>query len=65
MFHDIREHACAIYSDFYSCKTDNFQLKNDDFLIFAQKIDCGYILEQRQWGSSNKYPQFCFIAKIR
>ena len=27
---------------FHGCKKDNFQIKNDIFLIFAQNIDCGY-----------------------
>ena len=32
---------------FYSCKNDNFQLKNfDNFLIFVQNINCGYTLER-------------------
>ena len=31
---------------FHSCKNDNFQMKNsDNFIIFAQNIDCGYTLE--------------------
>ena len=31
---------------FHGCKNGNFQMKNcDDFLIFAQNIDCGYTLE--------------------
>ena len=34
---------------FHCCKIDNFQMKNCDvFLIFAQNIDCGYILEPPQ-----------------
>ena len=34
---------------FYSCKNDNFQMKNCDiFLIFAQNIDRGYTLEPPQ-----------------
>ena len=34
---------------FHGCKNDNFQLKNFDFfLIFAQSIDCGYMLEPPQ-----------------
>ena len=34
---------------------DNFQMKNcDDFLIFAQNIDRGYML------GSNEYPQSMF-----
>ena len=31
---------------FHGCKYGNFQMKKcDDFLIFAQNIDCGYTLE--------------------
>ena len=31
---------------FHCCKNDNFQMKNSDiFLIFAQNIDRGYMLE--------------------
>ena len=31
---------------FHGCKIYNFQKKNCDiFLIFAQNIDCGYMLE--------------------
>ena len=31
---------------FDGCKNHNFQIKNcDNFLIFAQNIDCGYTLE--------------------
>ena len=34
---------------FKGCKNGNFQTKNRDiFLIFAQNIDCGYILELPQ-----------------
>ena len=35
----------AIFFTFYVCKTGNFQMKKcDNFLIFAQNIDCGYTL---------------------
>ena len=34
-----------ICSYFYSSKLDNFQMKSNNFLIFAQNIDCGYTLE--------------------
>ena len=34
------------------------------FLISAQNIDCGYLLELPQQGGSDKYPQFMFCAKI-
>ena len=32
----------------------------DIFLIFAQNIDCGYMLEPPHWGGSNEYPQSMF-----
>ena len=39
-------------------KKENFQIKNPDiFHIPAQNIDCGFLLELPQQGSSNKYPQ--------
>ena len=34
------------------------------FLISVQNIDCGYLLELPQWGSSNEYPQSMFWAEI-
>ena len=41
-------------------------MKNSgSFHISAQNIDCGYLLELPQWGSSNKYLNPCFWAKIR
>ena len=30
---------------FHGSKNENFKIKNDNFLIFAQNIDCGYTLE--------------------
>ena len=33
------------------------------FLIFAQNIDCGHMLELPRRGSSNEYPQFMFWSK--
>ena len=34
---------------FHGCKNGNFQMNNCDiFLIFAQNIDCGYMLEPPQ-----------------
>ena len=46
---------------FHGCKNYNFQMKNcDGFLIFAQNIDCGYMLEPSQWGGSKEYPQSMF-----
>ena len=38
--------------------------KNSDiFHISAQNIDCGYLLELPQRGSSNKYPQSMFLSR--
>ena len=34
------------------------------FLIFAQNIDCGFLLEPPGQGSSNAYPQSMFWAKV-
>ena len=45
-------------------KNENFPLKNFDiFLIFAQNIDCGYMLEPPRRGCSNEYPQSMFWSK--
>ena len=45
-------------------KNENFQQKIFDiFLIFAQNIDCGYILEPPRRGGSNEYPQYMFWSK--
>ena len=35
----------------------------DIFLIFAQNIDCGYMLEPPRRGGSNEYPQSMFWIK--
>ena len=34
------------------------------FLISAQNIDCGYLLEPPRRGGSNEYPQSMFQADI-
>ena len=56
---------------FPGCKNDNFQMKNCDiFLIFAQNIDCGYILDEYQqsmFKSKNKEkcePQFYYKSGV-
>ena len=37
------------YAILHGCKNDNFKMKNlDFFLIYAQNIDCGYMLEPPQ-----------------
>ena len=38
----------------------NLDKKIDNFLIFAQNIDCGYTLEPPHRGGSNKYLQSMF-----
>ena len=39
-------------------------MKNSgSFHISAQNIDCGYLLELPQRGSSNKYPQSMFFTE--
>ena len=60
----LRKLARAINRDFLALKIENFQLKNvDSFLIFAQNIDCGYMLEPPRRGGSNEYPQSMFWSK--
>ena len=55
-----------IYWKLYHQKMKNFQIRNSDiFLISAQNIDCGYLLELPHRGSSNKYSQSMFWAEIR
>ena len=47
-------------------KNENFQWKNFDiFLIFAQNIDCGYMLELPRRGVLTSTRNLCFGAKIR
>ena len=51
-------HYVAIFK---GCKNDNFQIKKRDFLIFAQNIDCGYLLEPPSRCTHDLYLR----AKIR
>ena len=45
----------------YECKNVYFQMKYFNiFLIFAQNIDCGYMLGPPYRGSSNEYTQSMF-----
>ena len=45
-------------------KNENFQLKIFYiFLILAQNIDCGNMLELPRLGGSNEYPQYMFWNK--
>ena len=63
--YSLRKHPCNIQK--IGCKNENFHWKKkcDIFLIFAQNIDCGYMLEPPQRGGCNEYPQCMFWAKIR
>ena len=36
---------CNIQRFFFGSKNEKCKIKNDNFLIFAQNIDCGYTLE--------------------
>ena len=50
--------------NFTSKKTENFHIKNSDiFLISAQNIDYGYLLEPPRWGGSNEYPRSMFLSR--
>ena len=48
--YSLRKHVHVINTAiFHGCRKDNFLMKNSDvFLIFAQNIDCGYMLEPPQ-----------------
>ena len=47
-------------------KNEYFQWKkNDIFLIFAQNIDCGYMLEPQGEAVQRSTHNLCFGAKIR
>ena len=58
----LRKHYHAIYRDFKGCKKNHSKIF-DIFLIFAQKIDCGFTLEPPRRGGSNEYPQSMFWGK--
>ena len=64
-FVSLRWHAYAIYCDFSRLR--KWWQNVIFFLIFAQNIDLGYMLEPPHWCGSNEYPRFiiCFIAILR
>ena len=63
---DLRKHACAICSDFFSYKNYNFQLKrNYMFLIFALKVNCGYTLDCLNEAVLTSTHNLCLRLKIR
>ena len=48
----------------FTTKKENFHMKNSgSFHIFAQKIDCGYLLEPPRRGGSNVYQQSMFLSR--
>ena len=52
------------YAENFTTKKWKFSAKNSDiFQISAQNIDCGYLLEPPQQGSSNKYTQSMFFSR--
>ena len=52
------------YTENFTTKKGKFSDKNSDlFQSSAQNIDCGYLLEPPQWGSSNKYQQPTFLNR--
>ena len=52
------------YIENFTIKNWKFSDKNSDvFHISAQNIDCGYLLEPPQQGSSNEYPQSMFLSR--
>ena len=55
------KHAYSNTENISLLNTENCQIKNSDiFHISAQIIDCGYLLEPPQQGSSKEYPNLCF-----
>ena len=62
----LRKLARAIYRFFFQKQNMKNSLENFDiFPIFAQNIDCGYMLEPPRGGGSNEYPQSMFWSKNR
>ena len=60
----MKTHLFKYTENFTIKKNENFQIKNSDiFLISAQKIDCGYLLELPRRGGSNEYPQSMLLSR--
>ena len=52
------------YTENFTTKNENFQIKNSDIFHFAaQNIDCGYSLEPPRRGGSNEYPHSIFFSR--
>ena len=62
----LRKHAYSNIVKILPPKNEKFQIKNSYiFHIFAQNIDCGYLLELPCQGSSNEYPQSMFLSRSK
>ena len=60
----LQKHAYSNILKVSPPKTESFaDKKSDMFNIFAQNIDCGYLLELPRRGSSNEYPQSVFLSR--
>ena len=63
-FHSLRNKPMQYTAIFQGCKNDNFQMKKYDiFHIFAQNIDCAYIVLNEAVLTSTY--NLCFRAKIK
>ena len=52
------------YIENFTTKNRKFSDKKSDiFYISPQNIDCLYLLELPQWGSSNEYPQSMLMSR--
>ena len=64
MIKSITKTSLFKYTENFATKKWKFSDKNSDiFHISAKNLDCGYLLELPQWGSSNKYPQSRFLSR--
>ena len=55
----LRKHTYSNILKILQPKKENFQIKKSDIChIPAQNIDCEYLLELPQLGSSNEYPHY-------
>ena len=60
----LRKHAYSNILKILQQKKENSLIKNSDiFHISVPNIDCGYLLELPQRGSSNEYPQLMFLSR--
>ena len=60
-FHNMQ--TCLLVYTYNRSQVSVYRTIGPLVLIFAQKIDCGYTLEQPRRGGSNEYPQSMFWSK--